>query len=444
MRVRIGFIIIALLMAACQPTNENPAQDITATATPIPTAPAAARTTYTVERGTVSEIYEFTGRWLPRDQMNLAFNVGGSVRSVSVQRGDTVSAGEVLADLQIDDLEDNLVSQEIALAAAQRRLDESSTTSDDGVISAQFNLANQNMALQSQELSLPWTNVNNAWAQVETAQRNLENAQRNYDDAVSRPDTPASQVDSLYEAVISAQESLASAQRSYYSASASYRQAEINLKQQENSVLQAELDLQAAQQSGGDPDLVDALIEAQLAVDRTREEIANSTLVAPIDGVVLEVTIQPGDSVEAYSGVITIALPQPLEAIATIAFTDTQQLQIGQVGICEEANNPDSRVQCVIRQLPVSNRDVDQTVRVAATLPELASGGLVNITMTLSESEDTLWLPPQALNVFGNRTFVVLQTEEGERVQDVTTGLETDDRVEILSGVQEGDVIVQQ
>ncbi|QPC83999.1 HlyD family efflux transporter periplasmic adaptor subunit [Phototrophicus methaneseepsis] len=444
MRLRIGFIIIALLVAACQPAQNDFAQDITATATPIPTAQAAQRTTYTVQRGTVSELYEFTGRWLPRDQMQLAFQVSGNVRSVTVQRGDTVSVGELLADLQIDDLEDNLVSQEISLAAAQRRLDEDSTTSDDGVISAQFNLANQTMSLESQKLSLPWASVNSAWAQVESAQRNLENAQRNYDDAVSRPDTPASQVDSLYESLISAQENLESAQRSYYSASASYRQAEISLQQQENSILQAELDLEAAQQSGGDPDLVDALIEAQLAVDRTREEIANSTLVSPIEGVVLEVTIQPGDSVSAYTGVITIALPQPLEAIATIAFTDTQLLQIGQVGICEEANNADSRVQCVIRQLPISNRDVDQTVRVAATLPELVSGSLVNITMTLSESMDTLWLPPQALNVFGNRTFVVLQTEEGERVQDVTVGLETDDRVEILSGVEEGDVIVQQ
>lgn len=445
MKKTLGLIILGLLIAACQPTgDQNFAQEQIATATPIPTAPAAQRTTYTVERGTVSDVYEFSARWLPRDQLQLAFEVNGSVRSVNVRRGDTVNVGQVLADLQIDDLEATLQTQELNLAAAQRRLVDGSTTTGDSVTDSQFNLASETMSLESQRLSLPWSSVNDAWASVVSAQRALENAQRDYDDALSYPDTPASTVNSLLESLINAQESLARAQRSYYSASASYRQSELSLQQQENRVLQAQMALDEAQSSGGDPDLVDAVIEAQLALDRTREQIASSTLTAPINGVVLEVTIQPGDSVSAYSAVITLALPQPLEAIASIAYTDIQQLQVGQVGVCEEANRPETRVQCVIRQLPISNRDVDQTVRVAATLPELQSGALVNITMTLSESEDTLWLPPQALNTFGNRTFVVIQTAEGERVQDVVVGLETDDRVEILSGVEEGDVIVQQ
>ena len=41
-------------------------------------------------------------------------------------------------------------------------------------------------------------------------------------------------------------------------------------------------------------------------------------------------------------------------------------------------------------------------------------------------SENVLWLPPQAVNEFGNRTFVVIQTPDGERVRDVEVGLQTD------------------
>lgn len=448
-------LMTILLLAACQGSSgseetvlsggaEPIAVAQSATATPIPTVPAAQRTTYVVQRGTVSEEYEFRARWLPRDQIELAFEVNGSVRSVNVRRGDTVSAGTVLADLQIDDLEAQLETQLLNLASAERRLLDSTTTSSEGVVNAQFNLANANLSAESQAAGLPWQAVDNAWANVLSAQRAVDNAQREYDNARSRPDTPASEVDRLLESLVSAREALVRAQNDYYTAAANYRQAQLNLEQQENSVLQAEIALDDAQTSGGDPDLVDAVTEAQLAVDRTREQIAQSTLVAPFDGVILEVTIQPSDAVQAYEGVITLALPEPLEAIASIPFNDTQLLQVGQVGICEEANNPDSRVQCVIRQLPLSNRDVDQTVRVAATLPQLVSGALIDVTMTLSESIDTLWLPPEAVNVFNNRTFVVLQTPEGERVQDVTIGLETDERVEVLSGVEEGDVVVQQ
>ncbi|MEO1644277.1 MAG: biotin/lipoyl-binding protein, partial [Chloroflexota bacterium] len=187
------------------------------TPTPIPTAAAADRTTFTVQRGTVSEEYVFRARWLPRDQINLAFEVSGDVRSVNVQRGDTVAIGDVIADLQIDNLETTLASQQINLDAAIRNLNDSGTTSDDGVVSAQFTLANENLNLQSQQIGLPWTSVNNAWLNVLAAQRAVENADRDYNDALSYSDTPASEVNRLLEDLISEEEALERAWNDYYS-----------------------------------------------------------------------------------------------------------------------------------------------------------------------------------------------------------------------------------
>jgi len=446
MKQFIGLCIIALTLVACNPVDvqEGQAQDAVATQTPIPTAAAAQRTTFTVARGDVLDEYTFRGRWLPRDQIQLSFEVAGNVRSVDIQRGDSVVAGQILADLQIDDLEATLDTQLLDLAAAERDLADSGDSSGSSVVDAQFALANANLSLDSNVAGYPWTNVANAQTSLADAERELANAQRDYDDAVSRPDTDASTVDSAYERLQDAQDGVDQAQRSLYDAQVSYYQYDISVQQQENSVLQAELDLEDATTGGGNPDLVDAVVRAQLAVDRTQEQIAQSTLIAPLDGVVLEVTIQPGDGVEAYVGVITIALPEPLEIIANLSFNDTQFLQIGQLGTCQEANNDDLIVECVIRSIPLTSSEVDQTTRVAASLPELQSGALIDVTMILDESIDTLWLPPQAINEFGNRTFVVLQTPEGERVRDVTLGLQTDERVEITEGVEEGDIVVQQ
>jgi HlyD family secretion protein len=438
-------LIFTLLIAACQPViQENGQAQVAPTETPRPTAEAAQRTTYTVERGDVRNEYTFTGRWLPRDQSQLSFQVAGNVRSVNVQRGDTVRAGDLLADLQIEELESTLRTQELDLQAAQRDLENSGSTSGDSVVDAQFNLANANLSLDSQIAGYPWTSVENARVAVEQAERELELAQRNYDDLVSRPDSTASSVDQAYEALLKAQESLDQAQRAYYDQQVNYYQYTIQVDQQRNSVLQQELALEDAQTGSGEPDLVDTLVRAQLAIDETRAKIAQSTLVAPFDGVVLEISIRSGDAVEAYGSVITLALPEPEEAIAELAYNDILLLQVGQIGVCEESNKPETAVQCAIRQLPLTNRDIDQTVRVAATMPDTPQGALVDITMVLEESLDTLWLPEQAINIFGNRTFVVLQTETGEEVRDVVLGLETDERIEILSGVEEGDVIVQQ
>jgi multidrug resistance efflux pump len=418
--------------------------EVIPSATPIPTAPAAARVTYTVERGTVQEVFEFRGRWLPRDQIQLSFEVAGTVRRVEVQRDDTVTAGTLLADLQIDDLEAQLQTQQLTLDTAKRNLSNSGDTEENSVTNAQFTLANSQLSLQSSKATLPWTSVQDAKDNVEKAERAAENAQRSYDDLVSRPDSAASAVDSAYEQVVSARESLEQARRGYQSAVASYYSASIGIKQAENSVLQNEIALQNAVEGGGNADGVEAVQSAQLAVDQTRKKIAQSSLYAPIDGVILEITIAPGDAVTAYKAVITMAIPEPKESIAQLAFNDIQQLAVGQLGVCNVLNQPETAVQCVVRQLPISNRDADQTVRVAASLENVQNGQLIEVTMPLEVKEDVLWLPPAALNEFQDRTYVVLLTAEGERVRDVEIGLQTDERVEITSGVEEGDIVVQQ
>ncbi|MFN8447470.1 MAG: HlyD family efflux transporter periplasmic adaptor subunit [Anaerolineae bacterium] len=438
----IAVIVLLLSVAAC--TSAPNAQQGEATSTPIPTAPVAAPPTYAVQRGDVSDIFEFSGRWEPRDQEQLAFQVGGAVRRVNVQRGDTVAAGDLIADLQIDDLENQLASAQISLQSALASVQSSSDNSVQSVTDAEIALANARLQLQNAQNNLPWTSVSSAQMQVQSAEEQVANAQRSYDDAVSHPESPnaASAVDSAYQQLISAQNSLRSAQNSYYSAAQSYNNAQNQLKSNENSVIQAELNLQKAQQNAAGGVSDSQVQTAQLNIEQIQAKIAQSSLYAPTDGVVLEVTISPGDQVTAYNAVITIGRPEPKEAIASLAFSDAQRLSVGMVGVCQVVNQPDTAVQCVVRRLPVSSRDADQTTRVAATLPDVAEGQLIDIQMPLQISQNVLWLPPAAIRTFQGRTFVVLQTPDGPRRVDIEIGLQTDDRVEIVSGLNEGDVVI--
>jgi len=281
---------------------------------------------------------------------------------------------------------------------------------------------------------------------LQSAQQSLDNAQRAYDDAVSHPEAQgaANAVDSAYQQLLSAQNGLKSAQNGYYSSAQSFNSAQAQLKSQENSVLQAELNLQKAQQAAATGSTSDAVQSAQLSIDQINAKIAQSSLYAARDGVVLDVTIKPADSITAYKAVITIGRPDPKEAIASLAFTDAQNLSVGMIGVCQVVNQPDTAVQCVVRRLPLSSQDADQTTRVAATLPDVAEGQLIDVQMPLEVSHDVLWLPPAAIRTFQSRTFVVLQTPDGPRSVDVVLGLQTDDRVEIKSGVNEGDVVIGQ
>jgi len=442
--VIILFILLTLLGTACSSVEQ---QDTTnaqtaATSTPVPTAAVAARPTYVVQRGTVEEVFTFTGRWQPRDQMSLSFPVNGTVRQVNVQRGDAVNAGDLLADFDTSDLETQLSSAQIQLESALSNVDSTATGGIESVENAQISLANARISLENTKAGSPWTSVASARLQVDNAEQSLLDAQRSYNEALSHPENSASSVDNAYQQVINAQQQLDSARLSYFSAAQNYQKYEYSVEQSENSVLQAELTLQRAIEdaAGGVSD--ESVRSVQLNIDNIQAQIAESSLFAPISGVILEVANSPGDSVQAYTAVIVIGLPEPKEVIASLAITDANRLSVGMTGACEVMNQPETAVGCAVRSIPLSSRDADQTTRVAASLQNLADNQLIEVNIPLDVRENVLWLPPSVIRTFQNRTFVVLDTADGPQTVDVVLGLITDDRVEIVSGVNEGDVVI--
>lgn len=442
MRRFLLLFLVMCLSAACateSSTTVSVAQQ--ATSTPIPTAPAVARPTYTVQRGNVEEELVFTGRWLPRDQVALSFEVSGVTRQVNVRRGDAVTAGQLLADLQIDDLENQLESAQLELQTALANADTSAQGSVQSVEDAEISYANSNLSLQSTIAGVPWTSVATARTNLESAEIALDDAERAYRDAVSHPEQAAANVDNAYKQLQNAQISLQNAQYNYFQAAQNYQNYQFQIDQAENELIRSELALERAREDQAQGSQDPSVLSIQLQIQQIQDQIIQSSLFAPIDGEVLEITIQPGDSVQAYSAVITIGRSEPKEAVASIPIGDAQRLSIGLVGICQVLNMPETAVQCAVRQIPLSASDADQTTRVAASLDNVPAGQLIEITMPVDVRENVLWLPPAAIRTFQNRTFVVIQTADGPRSVDVMLGLETDERVEIISGVNEGDIV---
>jgi multidrug efflux pump subunit AcrA (membrane-fusion protein) len=69
-------------------------------------------------------------------------------------------------------------------------------------------------------------------------------------------------------------------------------------------------------------------------------------------------------------------------------------------------------------------------------------GDLVRVTVVLDRKDGVLWLPPAAIRTFEGRKFVIVQESGGQRQVDVTLGVESDERVEIVTGLEEGDVVI--
>ena len=415
-----------------------------ATSTPIPTAPAVARETFTVERGDVTQVLEFTGRWSPRDQLTLSFPINGAVRQVNIRRDDTVTVGQLLADLQIDEVENSLESAQIDLESAIANVETGQDTDVQSLENAQVAVINAQLSLDRTLANSPWTGVASARLSLTDAERDLEDARRNYNEALSRPESPgsASQVDNARSSLLDAEDRFMNAQISYSSAAQSFNDYGYTIISAENTLVLAQRDLQQLVEGGAAPS--DATVRTtQLRIDQLNDQITQSSLYSPIDGVVLQVSIQPGDTVEAFNAVITVGLPTPLEIIADgLPLADAQRLSIGLLGVCYVLNQPDTAVECAVRQIPLTARDVDQTTRVAASFDELPSGTIIQAEMPLQVARGVLFAPPRFVREFQGQPYVLVQTEEGPRRVNVEVGLRTDDRVELINGVNEGDVVI--
>jgi hypothetical protein len=77
---------------------------------------------------------------------------------------------------------------------------------------------------------------------------------------------------------------------------------------------------------------------------------------------------------------------------------------------------------------------------------------VAQLVVVIERKEGVLWLPPEAIRSFEGRSFVVVR-EGGspdeakplrERRLPVRTGIESEERVEIVEGVEEGAVVVGQ
>lgn len=191
----------------------------------------------------------------------------------------------------------------------------------------------------------------------------------------------------------------------------------------------------------------------KLRVSDLSKQIEDAQIIAPLDGEVFSLNIQEGDSATAYDPVIEIADPSALEIRVYPDPVVLKNLREGTAVRFERRNAPGSLYPARIKRLPRAaaggdSKAVDPAVHIAyepSTSPaDLAIAEYVDIIVELARKEGVLWLPPQAVRVFEGRNFAVVREGEKQRRVDLEIGLKTADRVEILSGLKEGETVVGQ
>ena len=196
---------------------------------------------------------------------------------------------------------------------------------------------------------------------------------------------------------------------------------------------------------------------AQYNVEKLQQQIAEAQVIAPFDGLLLSISLTPGQAVEGYKVVATLADVNNLEVTADLFSDQLKDLAEEMPVEIALSSRPGEALAGSIRQLPYpygkggSGQTVEEqdkstrdTVNESAEAAGFKLGDLVRVTVELERKQDVLWVPPQALRLFNGRRFAVVQDGDAQRRVDVTVGIEAEERIEIEAGLEEGQTVVGQ
>ncbi len=192
---------------------------------------------------------------------------------------------------------------------------------------------------------------------------------------------------------------------------------------------------------------------ARIEFNRLKEQVETGKLRATFAGDVGDVAAQPGTNVEPFAPVVSILEPGDREVrVENVTGSELNRLSVNQPVTITFSRFQNQPIEGRINALPQDNASTqsqiqaDTAVHISYEAPDLdlELGDLATAVVTLQNRKNVLFLPPAALRNFQGRQFVVVQDGERQRRVDIEVGITGPDRVEIVEGLQEGQVVVGQ
>jgi HlyD family secretion protein len=419
--------------------------------------------TAVVTRGDLSLSADGSGELIPGAEFELAFPTHGIVTELWVDVGDKVQPGDLLARVDDDEAQKALLSAQLQLSKAQLDL----ASAEDKLLSVQEGpseadlLAAQAALASAQEsydqlLSGPDPDqLEKAQLSLDSAKNSLWSAQLNRDAACGRPE---GNCDSAQVSVLNAEISVQRAEMDL--AELLEPATEVDLSQALAQVAQSQEALGELSSSPSDDDIASAeggleqarlnLTQAELALEQAQDDMEQTTLVAPISGTVMAVNAEIGDEVGTATTILLADMASPQIRFWVEEADLNSVAPRNAVNIVFEAF-PDYTFSGQIESVDPALVTVGGTpaVEVMASIDlgrnpiTLLSGMNAEVEVIAAEAQNALLVPVQALRELGPNQYAVfvVSADDEMELRPVEVGLQDFVNAEILSGLQEGEVV---
>jgi cobalt-zinc-cadmium efflux system membrane fusion protein len=176
---------------------------------------------------------------------------------------------------------------------------------------------------------------------------------------------------------------------------------------------------------------------------------ATTTVPAPIDGVVTERDANVGLNVDTATKLFTVVDLSTVWVVADLYERDFSRVRVGSDVAITTSARPDvtlrGRVSYIDPQVSAETRTAKVRIEVSNTGGDLRLGMYADVVAAGASGASTLRVPRNAVQNIGDRTVVYLANPKNPGTfveREVRLGQTSGEQVEIVSGVQPGDVVV--
>ena len=191
-----------------------------------------------------------------------------------------------------------------------------------------------------------------------------------------------------------------------------------------------------------------AVDAAEAAVAAAQQDIAQATIISPIDGIVLAVSFESGTSVSAGSttAYVLIAGAGGYELTTKVSVDDLPDVKVGQSATIAIDGQTDTLAGHVASIAVAPDTDDTTVYSVIISIDGDAStmrnGATASVHIVTNQVHDVVTVPTSAVHVDGTRRTVTVVDGDTTNVVTVQTGAVGPWRTEITSGVDVDDVVV--
>lgn len=335
----------------------------------------------------LDRVITVTGTLAAEDQVALAFKVTGRVEEVAVDLGSQVRQGQVVARLLPTDFELRLHQAEAALQQARARLGLPSTGEEDVVDVDSTGLLRQRRAVLQQarltrdRMKTFFDRGLSSRGDLEEAEAALEVAEGQHQDSIE----------------------------------------EIRNRQGVLAQRRSELDL-------------------------ARQQLEDTILRSPIDGAVRERQVTVGEYRSAGAPVLTVVSTDPLRLQLAVPERAAAGLEVGRpVHVHVEGDSAvhEGQLARIGAAIDEANRTLPVEAVVANRAGTIRPGQFATADIVVGSGETALLVPADAVVSFAGVQRVLILKDGTAHEQRIRTGRREGDEIEVVEGLQSGDVVIR-